>query len=206
MAVGLKAKRKIKKMVPKRSHTGKEIGNDFRDEVWSIPGGEAIRLCKQCGTCAGSCPNANFMDYSPRKVIAMVRANMKEEVLSSNSMWWCLSCYLCTVRCPQDIHITDLMYVLKQLAIREGYVKKRGRSSNLSKGIVETVRKYGRVWELEMMVRYYLRTNPLALIANAPLGLKMILRGRMPLKPHRIKNRKQVRKIVEMAEAMEARE
>jgi len=177
----------------------------FRDEVWSIPGGEAIRLCKQCGTCAGSCPNANFMDYSPRKVIAMVRANMKEEVLRSNSMWWCLSCYLCTIRCPQEIHITDLMYILKQLAIREGYVQKRGRSSNLAKGIVENVRKYGRVWELEMMVRYYLRTNPLGLIGMAPFGLKLFLKGRMPLKPHRIKNRKQMRKIVKMAEAMEAR-
>ncbi len=177
----------------------------FRDEVWSIPGGEAIRLCKQCGTCAGSCPNANFIDHSPRKVIAMVRANMKEDVLRSNSMWWCMSCYLCTVRCPQDIHITDLMYILKQLAIQEGYVQKRGRSSNLAKGIVENVRKYGRVWELEMMVRYYLRTNPLGLIGMAPFGLKLFLKGRMHIKPHRIKSRKQMKKIVQLAEAMEAK-
>lgn len=175
----------------------------FREQVWAIPGGEAIKLCIQCGTCAGSCLNANQMDYSPRKVIAMVRANMKTEVLKSNSMWYCVSCYLCSVRCPRDIHITDMMYVLKHLAIEEGYVWKRGRTSNLAKGIVESINRYGRVFEVEMVINYFLRTRPRRLIGMIPLGFNLLRKGRMPLRPHPIKGRAELRKIVETAERLE---
>lgn len=177
----------------------------FREEVWAIPGGEAIKICIQCGTCAGSCLNANQMDYSPRKVIAMVRAGMKEEVLRSNSMWYCVSCYLCSARCPRDIRIADMMYVLKQLAIEEGYVWKRGRTSNLAKSIVESVNKYGRVFEFEMVLRYFFRTRPWRLFGMMPMGFKLFRTGRMPLRPHPIKNRSQLRKIVEEAGRREAR-
>ncbi len=79
----------------------------FVDEIYALPGGEGVRLCIQCGTCSGSCPNASKMDHTPRELIAMARAGMRKEVLSSNSMWLCLSCYLCTVRCPRGIESTD---------------------------------------------------------------------------------------------------
>ncbi|MBM3132153.1 MAG: heterodisulfide reductase [Chloroflexi bacterium] len=177
----------------------------FREEVWSIPGGEAIKLCIQCGTCAGSCLNANQMDYSPRKVIAMVRANMKTEVLKSNSMWYCVSCYMCSVRCPRDIHITDMMYVLKGLAVEEGHVWKRGRTSNLAKGIVESVNRYGRVFEVEMVINYFFRTRPWRLIGMTPLGFSLLKKGRMPLRPHPIKGRDELRKIVQAAGELEVK-
>lgn len=185
------------------THAPEQKPKTFREEVWSIPGGEAIKLCIQCGTCAGSCLNANQMDYSPRKVIAMVRANMKTEVLKSNSMWYCVSCYMCSVRCPRDIHITDMMYVLKGLAVDEGYVWKRGRTSNLAKGIVESVNRYGRVFEVEMVINYFFRTRPWRLIGMAPLGFNLFKKGRMPLRPHPIKGRDQLRKIVEAANKLE---
>ena len=175
----------------------------FREEIWSIPGGEAIKLCIQCGTCSGSCLNANQMQYSPRKVIAMVRANMKEEVLRSNSMWYCLSCYLCSVRCPRDIRIADMMYVLKQQATQEGYVWRRGRTSNMAKSIVESVNRYGRVFEAEMVILYFLRTTPWRLIGMIPMGLKLLRTGRMPLRPHKIKGLAQLRKIVNEAGRLE---
>ena len=73
------------------------VGVDFINEVCSIPGGEAIRSCIQCGICTGSCPTADKWDFPPRRVIAMVRAGLREELLSSNSMWFCASCYTCTV-------------------------------------------------------------------------------------------------------------
>ena len=184
---------------------GETVENtSFRDEVWSIPGGEAIRLCIQCGTCAGSCLNANQMQYSPRKVIAMVRANMKDEVLRSNSMWYCLSCYLCSARCPRNIRIADMMYVLKQLATREGYTWKRGRTSNMAKSIVESINKYGRVFEFEMVIRYFMRTRPWRLIGMAPMGFKLVRKGRMPFRPHNIEGKPQLRKIVAEAKKLEA--
>jgi heterodisulfide reductase subunit C len=58
----------------------------FLDEVAATPGGSKIRSCIQCGMCTGTCPAANEMEYPPRKTIAMIRAGMRDEVLSSNSM------------------------------------------------------------------------------------------------------------------------
>ncbi len=57
----------------------------FVEEIAAIPGGEGILVCMQCGTCTASCPNADLMDHAPSELIAMVKADMKKEVLSSNA-------------------------------------------------------------------------------------------------------------------------
>ena len=62
--------------------------NSFIEEITAIPGGEEIRLCIQCGTCTASCPNADTMNHTPSQLIAMARAGMRDEVLSSNAMWY----------------------------------------------------------------------------------------------------------------------
>ena len=53
-----------------------QSGNSLVEEICSIPGGEKIRLCIQCGTCSASCPNVDKMDHTPRQIIAMARAGM----------------------------------------------------------------------------------------------------------------------------------
>ena len=63
------------------------------------------------------------MQYTPRTIFAMINADRREDVLSANTMWCCVSCYFCTTRCPQQIPITDIMYALKRLAIAEGFAK-----------------------------------------------------------------------------------
>lgn len=57
---------------------------------------------------------------------AMLRAGMREEVLRSNTMWLCVSCYHCVVRCPQEVHIADVMYTLKGMAIKADWDSDRG--------------------------------------------------------------------------------
>ena len=44
---------------------------------------------------------------------------MREEVLSSPLIWMCLVCYRCYVRCPQKVNFTDIMRVLRYLAVKE---------------------------------------------------------------------------------------
>jgi len=95
------------------------------EEISAIPGGEAIRLCIQYGTCTASCPNAARMEYTPSEIIALARAGMRHEVLSSHSMWHRLSCYLCTVRCPRGIKPTELMHTLETIAPKEGLSPRR---------------------------------------------------------------------------------
>ena len=92
----------------------------FAQEIMGVAGCAQLPSCIQCGTCSGTCPLSIYMDFSPRQVMALVRADFKNEVLSSKTVWLCASCYSCTVECPRLIRITDIMYALKQRAIRDG--------------------------------------------------------------------------------------
>jgi len=178
-----------------------EVG--FIDEVCSIPGGEAIRSCIQCGVCTGSCPTANKWDYPPRRVIAMVRAGLRDELLSSNSMWFCASCYTCTVRCPRDIKPADIMHALEIIAIRSGLSTKRSRTPVMYQCFVDSAKGNGRVYELGMMLKLFLRTNPFAALKLAPVGLGLLLHRRLPLKPSRIKGIGELKAILDKARALE---
>ena len=92
----------------------------FRDEVASHPGGENIRRCFACGTCAAGCPVTDVdSEYNCRRIIRQILFGMREEVLSSPLIWLCLVCYRCYVRCPQKVNFTDIMRVLRYLAVKE---------------------------------------------------------------------------------------
>jgi len=49
---------------------------DFIGELLTVPGGEGLQDCIQCGTCSGSCPVSYFMDNPPRKLFALARAGL----------------------------------------------------------------------------------------------------------------------------------
>jgi heterodisulfide reductase subunit C len=180
-----------------------EDGYDFVEEIASEPGGELIRSCHQCGVCSGSCPNVLWMDYSPRKVIALARAGKRQEVLSSNSMWCCATCHLCTVRCPRGIEMPELMHVLENIAIREGLANGRVSAPTMQRTLVGAAKNQGRVHELGLMGRFFLRTNPLAALKIAPVGLKLLLHRRLPLRAEKIEGTDQLRAIVKEAQKME---
>jgi len=106
--------------------TGKIIVEDldqgFRDEVASIPGGENIKKCFACGTCSAGCPVTNIdEDYNCRRIIRQILFGMREEVLESPLIWFCVMCYRCYARCPQQVNFTDVMRALRHLAVRDGY-------------------------------------------------------------------------------------
>jgi heterodisulfide reductase subunit C len=159
--------------------------NDFIQEISSMPGGEKINLCIQCGTCSASCPNANKMDYTPRELIAMARAGMREEVLSSNSMWLCLSCYMCTVRCPRGIVPTYIMHALEHLAMRHRLSSKRTRTPKLYEIFSNTAYSTGHIPRFGCMGRFYLQVNPFGALKNIPIALSLLRHGRMPIKARR---------------------
>ena len=102
-----------------------ELDKNFKYEVAAQPGGENIKKCFSCGTCTAGCPVSEVDEsFNPRKIIRMVLLGMKKEVLSSNVIWYCCSCYTCYAQCPQNVKFTDVMAALRHLAIKEGYAKK----------------------------------------------------------------------------------
>ena len=178
--------------------------NTLVDEISAIPGGEGVRLCIQCGTCSASCPNASKMDHTPRELIAMVRAGMREEVLSSKAMWYCLSCYLCTVRCPRGIKQTDLMHALECLAVRHRLSNARTLTPTMYRSFSDFVYSIGSVPEVGFMTWYYVLTNPLRAMRMIPLSISLLRHGRLSVKARRMKPEaeKQLKAILDKAEEL----
>jgi heterodisulfide reductase subunit C/quinone-modifying oxidoreductase subunit QmoC len=145
------------------------------------------------------------MDHTPRLLFAMIEAGMKDQVLRSNAPWDCVSCYDCMVRCPQEIHITDLMYTLKRRAIQEGLYREStaAEAPEFSETFIDLVENYGRSFELGLATRFHLRHHPLGAVKMATsMGLGMLFRGRMDLTPTRIKGIKQLKSILAKAKEL----
>jgi heterodisulfide reductase subunit C len=161
---------------------------------------EEVALCYQCGTCSGACPvtAAGGMDYTPRAIMRMIQTGMEKEVLSSQTIWTCASCYACAVRCPRDIEITDVMTQLRNVALKKGYKARKGRVYN--EGFMGIVRQHGRMWEPRLVVQYNLLTNPLNLLGMAPVGLKMVLKRKLRLLPDQPEGRSEIRGIFDRLE------
>lgn len=184
-------------------HASESTPVSFRDEVMvQTPRGERLRLCLQCGTCGGSCPSGADMDHTPRTLFALIAAGEREKVLRSNTPWYCVSCYYCMERCPQEIPITDIMYALKRMAIREGYYEESSASEapGFSGTFIDLVENYGRSFELGLATRFHLRHHPLnAFRIASSMGWGLWRRGRMNLTPTRIKDIKQLKAILAKA-------
>ena len=180
--------------------------------VAATPKGKSLALCLQCGSCGGSCPSGPDMDASPRRLFAMVMADMEDEVLSSNTPWYCVSCYYCMVRCPQEIPITDFMYTLKRMAIAKGKYRE-SEHVDWSNSFIGLVERYGRSFELGLATRYHLLHNPLRAVSNprkmiglGTFGLQMMQKGRMSFRPESIKNMPQLTMILNEAKRIVAQE
>src|ERR1700739_124608 len=117
----------------------------FGKEIMSVAGGDQLPSCIQCGTCSGTCPLSIYMDFSPRQVMALGRADFKNEGLRSNSIWLCASCYGCTVECPRQIRVTDILYALKQRATKEQVSPRHMPIPILAKEFARMVLSKGRI-------------------------------------------------------------
>jgi quinone-modifying oxidoreductase subunit QmoC len=175
----------------------------FVDEIIAATPGEArLRMCIQCGTCGGSCPSGPDMDHTPRQIFALVRAGLRDRVLKSNTPWYCVSCYYCTVRCPQEIHITDIMYTLKRMAVK-ARLYDDSTAPDFSKTFINWVENYGRSFELGMMSQHMLKHNPFGAFKMAGMGLGMVSKGRMDFTPKHIKGIDGLKAILAKAKELE---
>lgn len=177
-----------------------DVNPAFPAEIMARPGGEDLRNCIQCGTCSGGCPLSVYMDYTPRRVIALTRAGLEDDVLRSVTPWLCASCYECQILCPRGLKVTDIMYALKARSIEKGLYPKRFPIPALARAFYDMVARHGRSGETFLVIKLMLKTNPLGLLRMAPEGYKLWRRGRMPLRQERIQHMGQLRKVLAAVE------
>lgn len=171
----------------------RDASPEWAHQVSQRPGCERLFSCIQCGTCSGTCPLSIYMDYTPRRIIGLVREGFRAEALSSQTIWLCASCYSCAVQCPQDIHITDIMYSLKREAIQYRMYPSRFPIPMLAREFYRLVTRHGRNPDLWLVLRMALRSNPLILFSMVRTGWELFRTGRIYLRPDRIKGVRQLR-------------
>jgi heterodisulfide reductase subunit C len=174
--------------VERRVRYQRESELSWTRSVLARPGCERVMSCIQCGTCSGTCPLSLYMDFTPRRIVALVREGFRRDALGSQTIWLCASCYGCTAHCPQDIHITDVMFTLKREAIREHLFPKRFPVPVLAQEFYRMVRQRGRISEFWVVLRLMLRTNPLGLFRMARTGLALLRTGRLSVGRQRVKD------------------
>ena len=99
-----------------------ELDPEFKHRVAEQPGGEGLKACFGCKACTAACPIQPIdKRYDPRKIIRMALLGMKKQVLESDFIWLCSSCYGCQEVCPQKrtFHRSDVRH---QESCRSGSV------------------------------------------------------------------------------------
>lgn len=176
----------------------------------NVEGGDRLALCMQCGMCSGSCPIGTAMDEGPRKLFMMIRAGMKEAVLTANTVWNCTQCYNCVVRCPRQIPVTTILQSLATVAVQEGYAPQQP-TAKFSRAFWFSVRRFGRTDERMVTAFYYfsygLTEGLRRARENMAIALRMVKSRRMHLgAPHRARGAAELRSIIARAQEIEARE
>lgn len=76
------------------------------------------RKCMKCGKCSATCPAFDEMDYHPHQFVSMITNGEINELLKSESLWKCLSCFACVERCPRNVEPAKLIEAVRVSVIR----------------------------------------------------------------------------------------
>lgn len=177
----------------------------FRLEVAKTLGGKNFYKCFQCGVCTSSCPVADAMDVKPYQVVKMVLLGMREEVIKSDAIWVCSTCFTCDERCPQGVKPREIMEALKRTIIRErGHAVRSKDSYIYYMTFMENLKNHGRVHEIGFFTKFKLKTTRvLGTLSYVPFGLELLWKGKIAFRPHIIGQLRELKEAFERAEEAE---
>lgn len=161
--------------------------------------GQKVTACYQCTKCTSGCPVAFAMNTVPHRLMRQLALGQERDVLAANTFWVCASCETCTTRCPNGIDIAHVMDTLRHLSLPKGNEASRNPAI-LNTEFLGSIKRHGRVHELEMVTGYTLRSEGIGgLLKQAGVGLGMLRKGKLKLLPPRLKGTGQVKGIFRQA-------
>ncbi|MCL2855215.1 MAG: 4Fe-4S dicluster domain-containing protein [Defluviitaleaceae bacterium] len=75
--------------------------------------------CMKCGRCSAACPSYEQMDIRPHQFVSYLMRGDVDGLLSSTTLWKCLSCFACVQRCPRGVAPAQLIESVRLAAIRQ---------------------------------------------------------------------------------------
>ncbi len=143
-----------------QSRVVSDYNEELQEQIASLPGGEHIHRCWQCGSCTNACTvNAVNPDFNPRFWIYLVRMGLESELLRDKEIiWQCVSCNKCTYACPRDVFPEGVMKALSHWLELKGHTRK-SPSMVFDEEFTEQVIRRGRIEEGRLMRRFFARTG-----------------------------------------------
>lgn len=169
-----------------------ELSHDLSQEIFENCGVE-IERCLECGKCSGGCSNAHIFDFTPRKIVQLIKVGDEKRLLHMDALWTCVACQLCADRCPSGIDIPRIMDYLREKAVAKGIAATRPSVELFHQLMLDEVRSRGRVSELYLMMKFNLKSGQY--FNNAELAPKMFFKGKLNPIAARVKEIDKVRRL-----------
>jgi heterodisulfide reductase subunit C len=99
---------------------------EFRRKVMDTHMSARLMYCYQCNHCTYECPVSDVVGsdvYNPRKLILYSFLGMKGNIIGKKqnaALWACTTCDTCDEVCPNDIELTKIFYILRNISVRAG--------------------------------------------------------------------------------------
>lgn len=174
----------------------------FRNQIEKLSG-ENVARCYQCGKCSAGCPVSFAMDLAPRRIMRAVQLGLKDEALSSTTIWLCVQCNVCSARCPREIGVARVMEACRLIFQLEKYKAGDRDTMLFHKLLLDSVRRWGRLHELDLAASYNLTSGHLT--ANMGLVPGLIAKGKLVILPHH-EAAPEVKKVITRVEAEHKKE
>ena len=110
---------------------------------------EGLNACMNCGVCTAVCPAAAFYNYDPRQIVSIVQTrddNAIEDLLRSDTIWYCGECMSCRPRCPRANTPGYVIQALRRVSQQTGLFveSEKGRQQlALKRAIGENILRTG---------------------------------------------------------------
>ncbi|MBN2061553.1 MAG: 4Fe-4S dicluster domain-containing protein [Deltaproteobacteria bacterium] len=99
-------------------------GNN-RMNVSAIKKDDTFAFCFGCQNCTTVCPVVNAFDdpqkrlgLLPHQIMCCLGLGLTELAMGPDMLWDCVTCYQCQEHCPQGVKVTDILYDLKNDAVK----------------------------------------------------------------------------------------
>ena len=81
---------------------------------------ESAEYCYQCAKCTSGCEAHKLLELEPHEIIALLKRGLIDEMINSDIIWTCMSCFKCRERCPQKVAPVEVLFALKNMVVASG--------------------------------------------------------------------------------------
>jgi len=175
----------------------KQKSNDGLLNVVQERSGVNLSMCYQCKKCSIGCPVNQQTGAVPSEIIRRLQLGAGDELLQSDLIWLCLSCETCFARCPNEINFAAVIDTLRELSLEKGIARPQGNMPLFNSLFLNSVKMFGRSYDLEMIALYKLRTGNLK--QDMDKFPSMLKKGKMAVLPPSGADKNTVKKIFNKA-------